>query len=189
MRFVAQYPGLVIGVKRERRRLSMDGEMIVVEPGISAEFKDGWSQHDLEVALQSFQFKGLFQYEDEATPVSPTYRISVYDTDEEYEKSLESEDPWDAEKKSFVEQRLLSANSYGRSFVVVPEQVVEAPWPAYLEFVGDAEALVLFAHTAGFLFEDILEFETSKWGPRREDVIEALQTAISVRDEGKVVVE
>jgi hypothetical protein len=39
----------------------------------------------------------------------------------------------------------------------------------------------------GIPFEVVLEYEQSKWGEKREDMIDALTTAIEVRDAGKVV--
>jgi hypothetical protein len=48
---------------------------------------------------------------------------------------------------------------------------------------------VLTIHNViGIPFEDVLAYEESKFGERREDVIVALRNAIEVRDEGKVIV-
>jgi hypothetical protein len=190
MRFVSQYPGFTVGIQSERRRLDMDGGSVVTRPGFWCEFRSGaMNQHDLEVALQHFQFKGLFQHEDEATPVHAAYRIAVFDTDEEYQRRLDGDDEWSLEFKALVEQRLLNAPSYGRSFVVVPEQTLEPPWPKYPAGDVDADDLVLTVHNVlGIPFEDVLAYEESKWGERRENVIEALNDAIRIRDEGKVVV-
>ena len=191
MRFVAQHSGLVVQIRRAQRRLLLGGEEITTVPEIVARFRPEFNQHDLEVALQSFQFRGAFQHEDEATPVHPAHRLSVYDTDEEYERSQQEEAPWDGDTKALVEQRLLQAGSYGRSFVVVPEMEMDPPWPKYpLEPDVDATDLVMTVHTViGIPFEEVLAYEESKWGPQREDVIQALQNAIAVRDEDKVIVE
>lgn len=191
MRFVSQYAGFTVGVQSERRRLDMDGGSVVTRQGVWAEFTPwAMSQHDLEVAVQNFQFKGLFQHEDEATPVHPAYRIGIYDTDEEYEKRLDTDEEWTPEFKALVEQRLLQAPSYGRSFVVVPEETLEPPWPLYPTGEVDADELVLTIHRViGMPFEEVLAYETSKWGERRENVIAALNSAIAVRDEGLVVID
>jgi hypothetical protein len=189
MRFVAQHGGFVVGVRPERRRLSVDGETIVTRHGIEARFRPGFNQHDLAVAMGAFQFQGLYQHEDEATPVDPAYRIAVYDTDEEYERSQETEYPWTLEDKELVEQKLLSARTLGEAFVVVPEEKMDPPWPLYRDFDGDTTELVLTAvNVIGVRLEDVLAYEQSKWGENREDVIDALQTAIQIRDEGKVIV-
>jgi hypothetical protein len=189
VRFVSQHSDFNVGIRAERRRLTVDGETIVTRPGISAQFKPGFNQRDYEVAIKSFQFHGLYQHEDEATPVDPAYRLSVYDTDLEYEASQETETPWSLEDKEFVEQRMLAAKSLGEAFVVVPEETLEPPWPRYHDFEGDATELVLTAvNVIGIPLEDVLAYETSKWGERRDDVIDAIQTAIQIRDEGKIVV-
>lgn len=190
MRFVAQISGFVVGIRPERKSRSMDGETIVNRVGISANFRPmEFSAHDLEIALASFQFKGLYQHEDEATPVEPNYRISIYDTDEEYERRLGTEEEWSLEDKELVERRLLESKSLGDTFVVVPEQMMELPWPRYRDFDGDATELVLAAvNVVGVPLEDVLAYETSKWGEKREEVIDALQTAIQIRDEGRVIV-
>jgi hypothetical protein len=190
MRFIAQNPGLVVGIRSERRRLSMDGESIVTRPGISARFRAlEFNQNDLDVALRSFQFRGMYQHVDEATPVEPLYRLAIYDTDEEYERRLDTEDEWSVEDKELVERRLLEAARVGDSFIVVPEETMEPPWPLYPLGEVDATDLVLTINNViGIPFENVLAFEGSKWGPRREDVIEALQTAIRIRDEDKVIV-
>lgn len=190
MRFVSQYPGFTVGIQSERRRLDMDGGSVVTRPGVWCEFKAGaMNQHDLEFALRTFQFKGLFQNEDEVGLAHPAYRIAVFDTDEEYERRLGSDEEWTPEFKAMVEQRLLGATSYGRSFVQVPEQVMEPPWPNYHSFDRGPEALVHFVIDLGVPYEDVLAYETSKWGERREEVIEALKLAIELRDEGKVIID
>jgi hypothetical protein len=186
MRYVAQYPVFNVQIRPERTRLTSDGEVIVRQEGIIADFKSrGWNQRDMEVALISFQFKGLVQYEDEATSPEPAYRLSYFDTDEEGD-----EWGWDQETRELVDRRMMEAKSYGRAFVLVPEVALEAPWPLYDSFEGDATELVLTIHQViGIPFEQVLEYEASKWGPQREEVIEALNEAIRVRDEGKVVVQ
>lgn len=183
MRFVAQNSALRVGIRPEKTTVTRDGEHIVRQEGITAEFRAwSFSQRDLEVALGSFQFRGLYQNEDQATLVDPAYRLSTYDTDEEAERW-----GWDEETKAFVERRLLEAGSFGEVFTIVPELEIAPPWPKYNDFDGDADALVLFVHNLGLAFEEVLAYEESKWGPQRADFIEALQTAIQVRDSDKVV--
>ena len=183
MRFVSQYTNFVINVRNPRKKYTEYG-VDVQEEGIMAEFDaNSWDQRDMEVALGAFDFHGLFQFEDEATPVPPAYRVSVYDTDEQA-----SANEWDEETKAFVEQKLLSARSLGRDFVLVQEVALEAPWPSYDSFEGDPEALVVLALDLGFSLEDCIAYESSKWGQRRPDVLEALQTGIEARDSGEIIV-
>lgn len=183
-RFVAQYPDYVVGIKGEKSRLTVDGEVILRESSISAPFSTrGWTQRDLEVAMDSFQFKGLYQHEDEATPVNPAYRLSYYDTEEQAKIF-----GWDEETEALVIQRLMSARSFGKAFVLVPDLPVDPPWPLYDDFDGSAEEAVLIAHNViGVPFESVIAYEESKWGKQRPDFIEAFTDAIGVRDKGKVV--
>lgn len=183
MRFVTQYPKFGIQIRPERTRLTADGEVIVRQEGIIASFRSGYSQRDYDVACEQFQFRGLYQNENQATLVDPAYRIAYYDTDEEQERQ-----GWDDETREEVERKMMSSRSYGRAYVLVPDIVLQPPWPLYHDFDGTAEDLVLTVHNViGIPFETVLEYEQSKQGENREDVIEALKTAIEVRDAGKVV--
>jgi hypothetical protein len=198
MRFVAQYGRPLVKLQNERAMHLADGRSEVLDESIIAEFStSGVMQTDIEVAKQSFKFRGLYQEEDQATPANPIYRISVYDTDEQAEQ-WGWEHEWDDEKvrrhqgmnkKEWIEQALLKAGTYGQIFVQVPEKPVEPPWPTYDEFDGTPEALVDGVEALGFPFERALDYEASKWGQQREPVILALQAAIQRRDEGDVVLD
>jgi hypothetical protein len=183
MRFVSQFTPFSVGIKPGRKRFT-DYGIEQVEPEIDAQFDPfGWNQHDMEVAFQNFKFRGQFQYEDEATPVNPAYRLAVYDTDEEALKN-----GWDEATKEVVEQRLLDAGSYGQAFIRVEEIALQPPWPTYDEFDGKPEALVVMVGDLGFDPEVVLHYEESKWGQQRPEVMQALQTAIEARDTGEIIV-
>jgi hypothetical protein len=157
----------------------------IVKPEIIAQFdSNDWNQGDLEVAVRAFQFHGLFQFEDEATPVPPTYRLAVFDTDHAAE--LEG---WDDETKEFVETRLLTAKSYGRDFIRVEEIALTPPWPSYDSFAGDADAIAVQVLDMGFDPEAVIAYEASKWGQQREDVIAALVLVVEARDAGEIIVQ
>ena len=183
MRFVAQYTNYILNIRPAKKKFTEYG--VEVEwPDLLAEFdSQGWMQRDLETALQSFQFKGTFQHEDEATPVNPAYRLSTYDTEEQ---ALAQ--GWDEELKSFVEQRLLSAKGFGRDYVLVQETPLAAPWPSYDEFVGEADELAMQVMDLGYDPEMVITYEQSKWGQNREDVVAALQAVVEARDAGDIIV-
>jgi hypothetical protein len=183
VRFVAQYSNFNINIRNPKKRYT-DFGVDEIEPEIIAQFDRGnWNQHDLEVALRVFQFKGLFQHEDEATPVPPTYRLAVYDTDEQAELQ-----DWDEETKAMVEQRLLTAQSFGRDFVLVEEVAMEPPWPTYDSYEGRAEDVAMQVLDLGFDPEQVIAYEESKWGQKRPDVVEALRAAVEARDAGEIIV-
>jgi hypothetical protein len=183
LRFVSQFTNFTINIRSPKKKYTEFG-VEIVEPEIVAEFdQHGWNQRDMEIAVLSFQFRGIFQNEDEATPVPPTYRLSVYDTDE-----MALREDWDEETKAFVEHRLLNAASFGRDFVLVQELALSPPWPTYDSFEGRAQDIALQVLDMGFDPEDVIAYESSKWGQQRADVIEALQSAIEARDSGEIIV-
>lgn len=183
MRFVSQYTNFIINIRNPVRRVT-DFGVEQIRDEIIAEFDaNGWSQRDMEVALTSFKFHGIFQFEDEATPVPPAYRLSVYDTDQKAEEL-----GWDDEIKAEVENRLLNAKSFGRDFVLVQELALDPPWPSYDSFGGDADELAVQVLDLGYDIETVIAYETSKWGQNREEVIAALEGAVTARDEGQIII-
>lgn len=183
MRFVSQYTNYILNIRPARKRFTEYG-VEVEYPDILAEFdSQGWVQSDLDRALQSFQFKGMFQHEDEATPVHPAYRLSVYDTDIQAELQ-----DWDEATKALVEQKLLASRGLGRDYVLVEEAALAPPWPAYDEFPEGADALAMQVLDLGYSPEDVIAYETSKWGQNREEVVTALQSLVEARDAGEIIV-
>jgi hypothetical protein len=183
MRFVSQYTNFVLNIRNPKKKFTEYG-VDVIEDEIVAEFDPrSWNQRDIETAIASFKFKGLFQHEDEATPVHPAYRISVYDTDE-----MALREGWSEEEKTFVESRLMSGQNYGRSYVLVSELALDPPWPAYDQFEGTPQELAEQVLMLGYDLEDVIAYESSKWGQQREDVLVALQAAIEARDTGEIIV-
>lgn len=183
MRFVAQYANYVVGITPGHKKFTEYG-VDVVDPSIEAEFdRNGWTQHDFETAMLSFKFRGTQQYEDEATPVSPVARLSVYDTD-----LVAVQEGWDEDTKIKVEQRLLSSQGLGRDYVLVTEMALDPPWPSYDLFEGKPQVLVEQALALGFDLEEVIAYESSKWGQQREDVLAALTAGIEARDTGEIIV-
>ena len=82
MRFVSQFVNYAIRITPGRKQMTEYG----VDRGRGAD-RRGLQRQRLEPARLRdgdpvFKFRGIHQYEDEATPVSPAYRLSVFDTDE-----------------------------------------------------------------------------------------------------------
>jgi len=183
VRFVSQFTNYVINIQPAVKRVG-DFGVEILRPDILAEFKPhDWTQRDLETAIAAFQFKGVFQHEDEATPVHPAYRLSTFDTDERAETEA-----WDDETKNLIEQKLLNSKGFGRDYVLVQELAIAPPWPTYEEFPGSADELAMQVLDLGFAPEEVIAYESSKWGQNREEVIAALSTVVEARDAGEIIV-
>jgi hypothetical protein len=183
VRFVSQFTNYVIGIKPARKKFTEFG-VEIVEEEISAAFDfNAWNQHDYETAVLAFKFRGIYQHEDEATPVSPAYRLSVFDTDE-----VALREGWDENKKILVEQEMLKAPANGRDYVLVTEIALTPPWPSYDLFEGKPQELVEQVLSLGYDLEDVIAYESSKWGQQREDVLVVLQAAVEARDTGEIIV-
>ena len=159
MRFVAQYSGYQIKIRDPQAHVTSWGVEQTVQGIVAAFDKNDWLQRDYETALRSFKFKGMYQHEDEATPVEPTYRVAVYDTEDEQAKH-----GWDDELREEVERKLLSAKAFGRDYVLVQEIAIEPPWPTYDLFRGSPEELVAQVGDLGYLYSDALAYEESQMG-------------------------
>jgi hypothetical protein len=183
MRFVSQFTNYAIGILPGKKRFTEYG-VEVVAPDLDAVFdSNGWNQRDMETALLAFRFRGIYQHEDEATPVSPAYRLSIFDTDEVAEK-----EGWDDETKTLVEQAMLAARANGRDYVQVIEIALNPPWPSYDLFDGKPQALAEQVLALGYDLEEVIAYEESKWGQQREDVLVALRAAAEARDTGEIIV-
>ena len=159
MRFVSQYSNFQIQIRPPQGVVTEWGVEPTVQ-GITAAFdKDAWLQHDYATALRHFQFKGMYQHEDEATPADPTYRIAVYDTNVEAEKN-----GWDDELREEVERRLLSAKAFGRDYVLVQEIAVEAPWPDVRPVRGSGGGACRAGGRSRLLLRGRARIRGSKWG-------------------------
>lgn len=177
MRAISQYTNHVIQIRPQRQRPLGDGTINVTQEPLYAVFTpvEGGGfifENEKEAAAKHFSFHGLTQHEDEATPSEPDYRLSVYDTDAEAEKH-----GWDAETKAEVEAVLVrKAQTAPQNILLVKTTPIPAPYPAYDSYVGDAEQLVYKLVEDGHDIPTVLHYER-EFGPKRPDVIEALEVA------------
>jgi len=183
MRFISQYPGYGAQVRQQRQEGRGDGTVNVLVPGLYVNFKslpDGAFiyENELAAALKHFTFRGSTQLIDEATPTDPVNRLSVCDTDE-----MAEAEGWSDEDKLLVEQRLLQISQSSPEEVLYIETTpLQKPYPLYDEYEGDPVALVEKLIGDGHDLERVLEYERI-FGPKREDVIVELESAIEVRKE------
>jgi hypothetical protein len=160
-----------------------DGSIEVLQEPIYLQFKSveqgGFLYENEEVLAQRhFTFHGNTQDIGEAVPTNPMDRVAVFDTDEAAQELA-----WDAATKQEVEARLERyAAEDPSSFLIVTSTPMVAPFPNYATFDGDATALVVKLIEDGHDVEDVLRYETV-FGPKRPEVIEALEQAVEVKRE------
>jgi hypothetical protein len=178
MRVISQYTNHVVQIRPMRMRALGDGGTEIVQDPIYAVFtpieQGGFLyENEKEAAEAHFSFHGLTQHEDEFTPSDVSYRLSIFDTDEAATK-----EGWDAETKATVEKVLSSkAQSAPGNIMLVATTPITAPFPAYDEFDGDPEQLVVKLMEDGHDLERVLVYERN-FGKNREDIIEKLNEGI-----------
>lgn len=182
MRFISQYPGLNVQVRPQRQRALGDGGVEVTQEGLYVKFDsvhDGAFiyENELVTALKHFTFHGNTQDQGEAMPTDPVLRLSLVDTDEWAER-----DGWTDDDRILVEQRLseLAGTSPDQVLVVMDTQFT-APYPAYDDYEGDGQALVIKLIEDGHDLERVQAYEKASYGPRRENVLMWLEDAIETR--------
>ena len=184
MRFVSQYTNYIINIRAARKKFTEYG-VEIESPDILAEFdSQDWVQRDLETALSSFQFKGMFQHEDEATPVHPAYRIvGLRHRGAGASAGLGrgDEDAGRAEAAHLgrLRARLRAGTGDG-----------DGPRPGRptTSSPSDADELAMQVLDLGYDPDEVIAYETSKWGQNREDVVAALQAVVEARDAGEIIV-
>lgn len=178
MRFISQYPAYGIQVRPQKIRSMGDGTTVVLQEGIYVKFKsvdNGGMLYEKERTLAEgyFNFHGRQQYEDEATPVEVQHRLSVVDTVEDAETN-----GWTPEDVAEIEQ-VLSRKSVTTPGAVMQVEItpIDPPYPAYDNYEGDPQALVLRLVEDGHDLEMVLHYEAT-FGRKRPDVIAALEQGI-----------
>jgi hypothetical protein len=177
MRFISQYPNYGIQVRKQLVHPLGDGTRQVVQEGLYVLFQSvdkGGMIYEKEryAASEYFDFHGTQQEQDEATPVEMIHRLSVLDTVDDAERN-----DWSREDIELIETTLMGmAISSPNALMVVATTPIPAPYPAYDNYAGDAQELVLKLTEDGHDLGEVLLYEQN-FGPRRPDVIEALQVA------------
>lgn len=187
MRFISQYPGYRVQVRPQRVHPLGDGTSQVVQEPLYVTFTavdDGGMVYEKEryEAIKRFSFHGSQQHQDEATPVDPIHRLSVLDTVEDKERN-----EWSDEDVQLIEAKLVGiAMTTPTDLIQMEEAPLAAPFPAYDDWTGDGEMLVLKLAEDGFNLEEVLFYERSSYGPRRPEMIEALEIGVKALEEMQV---
>lgn len=178
MRYLSQYPQYKHQIRPQRMKPVGDGGVEVTQVGLYAEFQpfyDGGMVFENEeaAALKHFNFRGLTQMEDEATPTNPLTRLSVFDSDE-----VAKREGWDAETQAEVEAKLNDwAAQCPDEILRVSDTPFPAPWPTWDEDDRPVEQLGVRLQEMGFDFQEVLYYE-KVFGPKRPEVIAMLEKAI-----------
>ena len=187
MRFISQYPNYAIQVRTQRVHPLGDGTSQVIQEPLYVKFTavdDGGMLYEKERyrAMDYFKLHGTQQHQDEATPVDIVHRLSVLDTVEDAAKFN-----WSADDVALIEATLVGkATSTPQAILRVEEAPLAPPFPAYDEWQADGETLVLKLTEDGYDLAEVLYYESSSFGPRRPQIIEALKIGIEALKEYQV---
>jgi hypothetical protein len=184
MRFLSQYPSYGIQIRPQKVRPLGDGTSQVIQEPLYIKFvpaDEGGMIYEKEQyeASKRFNFHGSQQHQDEATPVDTIHRLGIFDTVEQAERH-----GWTVEELAEVERVLmLKTHTTPNAVIVMDEAPLTAPFPAYDDWSRDGESLVLKLAEDGYDLAEVLYYERSQFGPRRPEIIEALEIGVKALEE------
>jgi len=173
-RFAAQYRRYKITCREHIKMTLANGKENVIQHGVIAGFEHGgpFEPWEREQAHKHFKFRGTTQERDEATPVDPGLRLSLFDTDAPHLVAQWRQ--WDALEgqppgtiKEEVEDFLRGYMAAGHDYIELVPEPVPAPWPTYdaLTIHGNRNAEkvaaknIEIALATGISFEDVIAYE------------------------------
>ena len=130
----------------------------LVQPMAAIFEQGGATQDEVNLALERFQFKGLYEGE------NPARRISIYDTDEQARQHA-----WSDELKAEIEALL--DRDQGPNYFRVESPKATLPWPSYDE--TPAAKVMEVARTIGVDPSTVLAYEREN--QNRPSVLKALE--------------
>lgn len=167
-RFVSKYGGYSIQAREHREMVLATGDRQVIQRGLVLGFwPEGLTTRELEIALGNWRFGGTYQERDEATAVTPTYRLSLFDTREAQQRGR-----WTEEEHEHVVRFLLSSDNLGNDFILIDPEKLEKPWASYDE-IDSADSIANLAFAIGCDIEKVIAYEEENLN--RPDVLEALR--------------
>lgn len=171
MRFISKSAKFALQIRRQIIESYATGQQRVTQEPIYCSFQTGLlSQEERDLAVRYFAFEGQMQELDEVTPLSPDYRLSLYDTD-----VAARDGDWDAELKAHVEAKLIDHCERFTDVMVVPVKVFAPPWPRYDEYAGTPAALIRKLGDEGYSITDVLAYE--RVNQNRAPIVDALERA------------
>lgn len=183
MRFISQFGEYGVQIRPQRGKGMGDGSFQVTEEPIYAKFDSDELVFEIELerAIKEFQFKGQYQHLDEATPVDPSYRLSVFDSVKQQAKHH-----WTDDERDLVEKELLRKEKITGDFFLSTQTPISAP---FSKWDGDdipAYKLVAMLVETGGDLQEALDYERA-FGRSREDVIEALEETMKAEAPAETV--
>jgi len=176
VRFISQYGEYGVQIRPQRQQGMGDGSIQITQQPLYAKFDSDELVFEIEHerALKEFKFQGQYQHMDEATPVDPSYRLSVFDSNIQQVKH-----GWSDEDRSTIEQELLRKATITGDFFYSEQTPIPAP---FAKWDGDdipAFKLVAMLVETGGDLQEALDYERI-FGRKRDDVIEALEETMKV---------
>jgi len=161
MRFLSPNPGLSVLLRNGEEKWLPNGRTVSLVGPLTADFR----QHDVlphekKFGLERFQFPGMPVMEDGMTPIDPSNRLAVFDTE------MQS---WSDEDKRYAEEQLLAHQGY--EYVLV-EYTLDPPWPGY-DSIRSVRRVVELTEATGTDPDKVIEYE--KAARNRSEVIDALE--------------
>lgn len=190
-RYISKYRRYKLTAREHVTMTLANGKDNVIQQGVICEFQHGGVlYHELELAAKYFQFKGITQEEDEATPVDPVFgptsRVSVFDTgwphlQKAWAQAEKHENVPPGTIEAEVIEFLDNYTSNGRDYLKVVVEKPVAPWPAYDKLTAQGrrtiemvvEKIVAAIEDLGVDPQTVLAYE--RQGLNRAEVISAVE--------------
>lgn len=163
----------MVQIRAQSQRGMGDGTVQVITEPIYAKWDPEAFIYEDEVerARRTFSFRGLLQHVDEATPVDIRTRLSLLDTEAQ---------GWSDEDREIVEAKLREiAPTTPDAFFIAEQTPIPAPFPNWDTSAKKPHELVAILETMGYDLSEARAYEIN-FGPKREDVIEALEDALLI---------
>ena len=198
MRFASKYRRYRITAREHIKMTLANGKENVIQHGVICAFEQGgpFEAWEREQAQATFKFRGATQERDEYTPVDPTSRLSLFDTDvphlvAQWAQMDRLEGLPAGTVKAAVEDFLVNFRANGVEYVQLIPTPLEAPWPKYDELTihGQrkaekvAEAHIATAAATGIALEELIAYEKQNRNDAR--IIEAYEVALAEQAAGE----
>ena len=191
-RYVAKFKKYSIALQADVVEDYATGRSRTIIPLIDLQFDVTGSMHawELAAALEHFKFDGLPTEMDEMTPISPLYRLSVFDSAQfvQNNRALRFVDDEGNAKPltaDLIDAFLDGREECGVDFIRVDQPAVVAPWPAYPKLVAGGrgntsasvvEKIIEKVQEDGYDAAEVIAYELQNLA--RPDVIAALEALV-----------